>query len=64
MGETGRFFGLGLIHDAFYFEGASFGAAMERLLLGRRSRPTLRPEQASVILYGDTYTGIIPTFQK
>jgi len=53
---SGRYFGRSLIHDAFYFEGASFPEAMERLLLGRRSLPMLRPDQQSVTLYGISYT--------
>jgi hypothetical protein len=42
---SGRYFGRSCVHDAFYFEGASFSEAMERLLLGRRSQPMLRPDQ-------------------
>ena len=56
LASDGRFFGRSLIHDAFYFEGATFGEAMERLLLGRRSRPLIHPSQDSVTLYGDEYT--------
>jgi hypothetical protein len=52
----GRYFGLSCIHDAFYFEGATFPEAMERLLLGRRSLPMLRPDQQSITLYGICYT--------
>ncbi|NNE84415.1 MAG: hypothetical protein HKN28_10645 [Alphaproteobacteria bacterium] len=54
--DTGRCFGLSLIHDAFYFEGDSFSEAIENMLLGRRSRPMLRPDQKSVGLYGETFT--------
>lgn len=43
--EVGRCFGASQIHDAFYFEGQTFGEAVERLLLGRRARPMLRPDQ-------------------
>jgi hypothetical protein len=56
----GRYFGRSCIHDAFYFEGASFPEAMERLLLGHRSRPMLRPEQERVRLYGIDYTADSP----
>lgn len=56
----GRYFGRSCIHDAFYFEGASFPEAMEGLLLGRRSRPMLRPDQHSVTLYGICYTAESP----
>jgi hypothetical protein len=41
-----RFFEASSIHDAFYFHGASFGEAMERILLGRRARPMLRPTRS------------------
>lgn len=54
--SDGRFFGRSLIHDAFYFEGGSFGEAAERLLLGRRARPLIHPSQDSVMMYGETYT--------
>jgi len=52
----GRLFGASVVHDAFYFHGASFGEAMERLLLGRRSQPMLRPDQDNVTLYGEEFT--------
>src|SRR5262249_6084540 len=54
--RSGRFFGLSRIHSAFYHEGASFGEAMEHLLLGYRARPLLRPDQESVTLYGEVFT--------
>lgn len=54
--SDGRYFGRSLIHDAFYFEGDSFGEAAERLLLGRKARPLIHPSQDSVMLYGETYT--------
>jgi hypothetical protein len=57
----GRYFGLSLIHDTFYFHGASFGGAMEGLLLGRRARPMLRPDQETVDLYGETFTANHPS---
>jgi hypothetical protein len=53
--EAGRCFGASQIHDAFYFEGQTFGDAVERLLLGRKSRPMLRPDQHEVDLYGETF---------
>lgn len=57
VASDGRCFGRGLIHDAFYFEGESFGLAAERLLLGRgRSRPLIHPRQDSVMHYGETHT--------
>jgi SUKH-3 immunity protein len=56
VAADGRCFGRSCIHDAFYFEGASFVEAAERAMLGRRSRPLLRPDQSSVILYGILFT--------
>jgi hypothetical protein len=53
--EAGRCFGASKIHDAFYFEGQTFGEAVERLLLGRKARPMLRPDQHQVELYGATF---------
>jgi hypothetical protein len=53
--EAGRCFGASQIHDAFYFEGQTFGEAVERLLLGRKARPMLRPDQHHVDLYGVTF---------
>jgi hypothetical protein len=55
MDEAGRCFGASLIHDAFYFEGHNFGDALKRLLLGRKARPMLRPDQHQVDLYGETF---------
>ena len=53
--EAGRCFGASQIHDAFYFEGQTLGQAAERLLLGRKARPMLRPDQHDVDLYGTTF---------
>lgn len=53
--EAGRCFGASQIHDAFYFEGQTFGEAVERLLIGYRARPMLRPDQHQVDLYGETF---------
>lgn len=53
--EAGRCFGASIIHDAFYFEGQTFGEAAERLLLGRKARPMLRPDQNQVDLYRVTF---------
>ena len=61
---TGRCFGMSLMHDAFYFEGESFGDAMRGLLLGRRSRPMLRPDQETVTLYGIDYDVNSPELYK
>lgn len=54
--SSGRCFGHSCIHDAFFFEGSSFGEAVERLLIGRAARPLLRPDQESVTLYGEVFT--------
>jgi hypothetical protein len=51
----GRCFGGSLIHNAFYFEGDTFASAAEGILLGRRARPLIRPNQEEVMLYGDRY---------
>jgi hypothetical protein len=51
--SSGRCFTASIVDDGFYFEGASFGAAIERVLLGRRSRPMLRPDQDTVRHYGE-----------
>lgn len=56
VGSDGRCFGLSHIHDAFYFEGASFEGALARLWRDERALPMLRADQASVWLYGIEYT--------
>ena len=60
IGADGRCFGRSCIHDAFYFQGESFGKAAERALLGRKARPLLRPNQPSVRLYGVRFTSDSP----
>lgn len=55
VGGDGTCYGMSLVHDAFWFEGASFGEAVERLLLGRKGQPMLRPGQASVSMHGETF---------
>jgi hypothetical protein len=47
--EAGRCFGASQAHDAFYFEWYIFGEAVGRLLLGRKARPMLRPDQERVV---------------
>jgi hypothetical protein len=54
--ESGACYGMSFIHDAFWFEGSSFGEAAERVLLGRKSKAMLRPDQSSVSLYGEQIT--------
>jgi hypothetical protein len=53
---AGRCFGASNIHDAFFYHGESFAEAVEGILLGRRACPMLRPDQASVTLYGERFT--------
>jgi hypothetical protein len=60
VAADGRCFGRSCVHDAFYFEGASFAEAAERAMLGRRSQPLLRPDQSSVTLYGNRFTANSP----
>ena len=48
----------------FYFEGGSFAHAMENLLIGIRARPMLRPDQATVTLYGIKYTSESPELYR
>jgi hypothetical protein len=56
----GRYFSISSMHDATCFEGASFAEAMRRLLRGIRCRPMLRPDQHSVMWYGDEFTSNSP----
>jgi hypothetical protein len=58
--DDGRYFGRSCIHDAFWLEGLSISEAVERSLLGRRSRPLLRPDQPWVTLYGIRFTADSP----
>jgi hypothetical protein len=53
--ETGRCFGASQIRDAFYYEGPNFGVGLESLLIGRKARPMLRPDQHQLDLYGKTF---------
>jgi hypothetical protein len=62
--SEGRCYGASQIHDAFYFEGTSFGEATERLLLGRRSRPMLRPDQHVLQLYGEEFRADDPSVYR
>jgi SUKH-3 immunity protein len=52
--SSGGCFFLSLMDDSICFAGSSFAEAIERLLLGRRCRPMLRPDQQHVSLYGET----------
>jgi hypothetical protein len=48
------------MHDAFYFYDEGFVQALERILLGKRAKPLLRPDQTEVHLYGMSYTKVHP----
>jgi len=52
---VGRWFVASLMSDSICFTGSSFQEAMERLLLGRRCRPMLRPGQYKTSMYGETF---------
>ena len=56
MDAAGACYGMSLVHDAFWFIAPTFGEAVERLLLGRQSRPMLRPDQAFVTMFGQRMT--------
>ena len=53
--SLGRVFGASLVHDAFWLEGENVWAGIENVLLGRRSRPLLHPDQDAVMLYGQRF---------
>jgi hypothetical protein len=53
MDSSGRCFSAIIVGDGFCFEGASFNEAIERVLLGRRSRPLLRPGQNTTSHYSE-----------
>jgi hypothetical protein len=54
--SSGQWFERALVDDGFLFTGKSFGETMERLLLGLRCRPVLRPDQKEVTVYGEIVT--------
>jgi hypothetical protein len=62
--DYGRWFAASLMDDTFCFEGDSFSEAMERLLLGRRCRPMLRPDQSQVSSYGEVFSSDDPRVYK
>jgi hypothetical protein len=64
MDASGRCFFASCIHDAFAFVGASLAEAMEHLLLGQRSRPMLRPDQTSVVMWNEVFTPDDPRVYK
>ncbi|AOR60517.1 SUKH-3 domain-containing protein [Pectobacterium parmentieri] len=61
MDATGACYGMSFVHEAFWFEGPSFGAAAERILLGRKGQPMLRPDQTSISVWGETVTADHPS---
>jgi hypothetical protein len=56
IASDGRCFESSNMHDAVYYRGGSFAETIESILLGRRARPMLRPDQPSVTLYGERFT--------
>ncbi|MHC3489455.1 SUKH-3 domain-containing protein [Pectobacterium brasiliense] len=64
MDDAGTCYGMSFIHEAFWLEGASFGAAVERILLGRKGKPMLRPDQLSISVYGETITADHPSVHR
>ncbi|MEI7366681.1 SUKH-3 domain-containing protein [Pectobacterium sp. 1950-15] len=64
MDSEGVCYGMSFIHEAFWFEGAAFGTAIERILLGRRGKPMLRPDEASLSVYGETITADHPNVYR
>lgn len=62
--RSGRYYLASYMHDAFSFAGASFAESMERLLLGRRTQPMVRPDQANVVWYGEVCTADDPRVYK
>ena len=60
MDSRGNCYHGSLIHEAFSFEGEAFNVAVERILLGRRGRPMLRPSQPSVTMWGEVFTASHP----
>lgn len=64
MDASGACYQSSLVHEAFCFEGATFGSAVERILLGRKGQPMLRPGQLSVSMYGETITSSHPSVYR
>ena len=61
---SGACYGMSLVHDAFWFLGASFGTAAECILLGRKGQPMLRPSQTSITLFGERIEENHPSVHK
>ncbi len=64
IATDGRCFGASCMHDAVYYRGESFGDAIEGILLRRRARPMLRPDQMTVTLYGERFTPDSPELYR
>lgn len=64
MDSAGICYGMSFIHEAFWFEGAAFGTAVEHILLGRKGKPMLRPDQSSISVYGETITADHPNVYR
>jgi hypothetical protein len=56
IGESGRCFGVSLMHEAVWLEGENFEDAIRSLTMGRRVRPILLPGLESTELYGESYS--------
>ena len=64
IAADGRCFCASCVHDAFCFVGDSLFQATETILLGRRSKPMLRPDQDSVRLYGERFVADSPELYR
>lgn len=64
MDSSGACYQSSQVHEAFSFDGATFGAAVERILLGRKGQPMLLPNQPSVQFYGETITANHPNLYR
>jgi|SRR5271156_139029 len=56
VGTDGSWYQVSSVDNETSYAGRSFGAAMERLLFGRRCLPMLRPDQAKVTMYGEVFS--------
>lgn len=64
MDSSGACYQSSQVHEGFSFEGSTFGAAVERILLGRKGRPMLLPNQQSIQMYGETITESHPNLYR
>lgn len=56
LSDSGHVFGNSYIHPAFWYDGRTLGEAIRNIWIGEQSRPMLLDHEASVMLYGRTYT--------